>query len=117
MLVGLPYVKSKLDLFYQRASGGAASSILGDNEQEEQEAEQLADPEVSQSTKWMIRFKRLFKKLYPIFNLLFHGSNLCYHIAYLYGKTRYYTPWLHLIGLEVKRMSMQDYVSAIYLSF
>ncbi|OBZ91502.1 Peroxisome assembly protein 12 [Choanephora cucurbitarum] len=109
ILVGLPYVKSKLDLLYQKTSGGAASSILGDNEQEELEIEQLASAETSQTTKWMIRLKRLFKKIYPLLNLLFYGSNLCYHVAYLFDKTRYYTPWLHLAGIEVKRMSMQDY--------
>lgn len=111
MLVGLPYVKCRLDLLYQKVSGGSASSILGDNEQLEMENEELANPETSTKRRLVIRLMRLFKKVYPIINFLYYGSNLAYNVAYLFGKTRYYTPWLHLLGLEVKRMSMDDYVS------
>lgn len=111
VLVGLPYVKCRLDLLYQKVSGGAASSILGDNELEELENEELANPETKTMRKLSIRLLRLFKKVYPIINFLYHGSNLVYNVGYLFGKTRYYTPWLRLIGLEVKRMSMNDYVS------
>ncbi|KAK4519843.1 uncharacterized protein ATC70_010086 [Mucor velutinosus] len=109
VLVGLPYVKCRLDLLYQKVSGGSASSILGDNEQLEMENEELANPETSKKRKLVIRLMRLFKKVYPIINFLYYGSNLAYNVAYLFGKTRYYTPWLHLLGLEVKRMSMNDY--------
>lgn len=111
VLVGLPYVKCRLDLLYQKVSGGSASSILGDNEQLEMENEELASPETSIKRKLVIRLMRLFKKVYPIINFLYYGSNLAYNVAYLFGKTKYYTPWLHLLGLEVKRMSMNDYVS------
>lgn len=111
MLVGLPYVKCKLDLLYGKVSGGSASSILGDNEQEEMQNEELANPDTKPMRKLVIHFIRLFKKIYPIMNFLYHGSNMAYNVAYLFGKTRYYTPWLHLLGLQVKRMSMNDYVS------
>lgn len=111
VLVGLPYVKCRLDLLYQRVSGGSASSILGDNEQEELQNEELADPQTPFKRKLVIRLERLFKKVYPIINFLYYGSNLVYNVGYLFGKTKYYTPWLHLLGLEVKRMSMNDYVS------
>jgi peroxin-12 len=111
VLVGLPYVKCRLDLFYQKVSGGGSASILGDNEQEEMENEELENPQTKPMRKLMIRLIRLFRKVYPIINFLYYGSNLAYNVAYLFGKTRYYTPWLHLLGLEVKRMSMNDYVS------
>lgn len=111
VLVGLPYVKCRLDLLYQRVSGGSASSILGDNEQEELQNEELNDPQTPFKRKLVIRLERLFKKAYPIINFLYYGSNLVYNVGYLFGKTKYYTPWLHLLGLEVKRMSMSDYVS------
>ncbi|KAI8984622.1 Pex12 amino terminal region-domain-containing protein [Mycotypha africana] len=109
VLVGIPYVKCRLDLLYQKVTGGSASLILGDNEQEELENEELADPNTKATRKLAIRLKRLFKKVYPIINFIYYGSNLAYNVAYLFGKTRYYTPWLHLLGLEVKRMSMNDY--------
>ena len=112
MLVGLPYVKCRLDLLYSQISGGLSASILGRNEQEEAEAEELTDPETTTRRKLVIRLAQLFRKIYPFINMLYHGSNLAYNIAYLFGKTKYYSPWLHLIGLEIKRMSMADYVRA-----
>lgn len=109
MLVGLPYLKSKLDLFYNQVSGG--SSVLGHSEQEERERDELHDPSTRPSRKLAIRLVRLFRKIYPFVNALYHVAHLLYNIGYLFGKTRYYTPWLHLVGLEIRRMSMADYVS------
>lgn len=115
--MGLPYVKCRLDLLYQKVSGGSAASILGDSEREEMEGEELANPDTKPMRKLAIRLIRLFRKVYPIINFLYYGSNLAYNVAYLFGKTRYYTPWLHLLGLEVKRMSMNDYVCIIFCLF
>ncbi|KAG2217287.1 hypothetical protein INT45_005389 [Circinella minor] len=109
VLVGLPYVKCRLDLFYSQISGGLSASILGGNEQEEREQEELLDMDTPTRRKLAIRLTQLFRKVYPYINMLYHGSNLAYNIAYLFGKTKYYSPWLHLIGLEIKRMSMADY--------
>ncbi|CAB4444732.1 unnamed protein product [Rhizophagus irregularis] len=53
--------------------------------------------------------RNLFKILYPWLNALYHGSILLYNVLYLYDKTRCYTPWLSLMGIEVRRMSAQDY--------
>lgn len=111
VLVGLPYVKCRLDLFYNQISGG--SSILGANEHEERETEELQDPDTPTRRRLAIRLIRLFRLIYPYINSIYHASNLAYNIGYLFGKTRYYTPWLHLIGLEIKRMSMADYVSSL----
>ncbi|KAI8582164.1 hypothetical protein K450DRAFT_185083 [Umbelopsis ramanniana AG] len=108
-LVGLPYIKSKLDLLYSQVSGGASASLLGENEQEERELEILNDPSASVRTKAVVHLKRIFRKVYPVVNMLYYGSNLCYNIGYLFGKTKYYTPWLRILDIEVKRMSMDDY--------
>ncbi|ORZ01803.1 Pex12 amino terminal region-domain-containing protein, partial [Syncephalastrum racemosum] len=117
VLVGLPYVKCRLDLFYNQISGG--SSILGANEHEERETEALQDPDTPMRRRLAIRLTRLFRLIYPYINSIYHASNLAYNIGYLFGKTRYYTPWLHLIGLEIKRMSMADYVrkSNTYITY
>ncbi|KAG2171433.1 hypothetical protein INT43_009094, partial [Umbelopsis isabellina] len=108
-LVGLPYIKCKLDLLYEQVSGGASASLLGENEQEIREIEILNNPSASVRTKAVVHLKRLFRKVYPVINMLYYGSNLCYNIGYLFGKTKYYTPWLRILGIEVKRMSMDDY--------
>lgn len=111
VLVGLPYLKCRLDLLYQQISGDA--SLLGINEQEERENEALADPQTSRRRRFTIRLIKLFRKVYPYMNALYHGSGLVYNVLYLFNKTKYHSPWLHLLGLQIKRMSMADYVSTI----
>ena len=54
---------------------------------------------------------KAFKKGYPYVNALYQLSILAHYIGYLYNKTPFYSPWLRLIGIEVKRMSAADYVS------
>ncbi|KAI8337687.1 Pex12 amino terminal region-domain-containing protein [Chlamydoabsidia padenii] len=107
VLVGLPYLKCRLDLYYQQISGGA--SLLGINEQEERENEELADQTTTRRRRFTIRLIKLFRKLYPYINALYHGSGLVYNVLYLFNKTKYHSPWLHLLGLQIKRMSMADY--------
>jgi peroxin-12 len=104
-------------LLYEQVSGGASASLLGENEQEIRELEILNDQSASIRTKAIVHLKRIFRKVYPIINMLYYGSNLCYNIGYLFGKTKYYTPWLRILGIEVKRMSMDDYVSKNELMF
>ncbi|RUP21146.1 Pex12 amino terminal region-domain-containing protein [Jimgerdemannia flammicorona] len=108
-LILVPYLKTKLDDLYEGVSGGASSRLFGDEEIEENELEDLADPNSTALHRLLVRARRVFRKVYPLVNATYHGSVLCYSIAYLFGKTPYYTPWLKLIGLEVKRMSVQDY--------
>ncbi|RKP10482.1 Pex12 amino terminal region-domain-containing protein [Thamnocephalis sphaerospora] len=93
-LVGLPYLKLKLDEAFDKTRGGAAAELFGEDEDE---------------TPLRRRAVRVFRVVYPWINAGYHGATLAYHIAYLYDRTRFYSPWLHLQGIEVRRMSMQDY--------
>ncbi|KAJ1912401.1 ubiquitin-protein ligase peroxin 12 [Mycoemilia scoparia] len=103
-LVGLPLVKARLDQYYEKASGGAAARLLGpgfnmddddDDEEEEQVNEQASDTgsqydhDDDQDPQ--------------------EGIEDRYYIAYMFDKTSYNSPWLHLIGLQVRRLTMQDY--------
>ncbi|KAG0338177.1 ubiquitin-protein ligase peroxin 12 [Podila humilis] len=76
-LIGLPYVKCKMDEYYEKISGALAI--------------------------------KAFKKGYPFVNALYQLSILAHYIGYLYNKTPFYSPWLRLIGIEVKRMTAADY--------
>ncbi|KAJ3170214.1 ubiquitin-protein ligase peroxin 12 [Geranomyces variabilis] len=106
VLVGLPYAKTKLDEAYERISGGAGSRIFGDIF-----AEQNAPPPADEppSARIRRRAKGAFRALYPYFNAVFQGAVFAYQIGYMYGKTDYYSPWLHLCGLQTRRMSMKDF--------
>jgi peroxin-12 len=62
-------------------------------------------------TEWIRRFARwLFKQCYPWMNAVYHVASWGYSVAYLAEQTRYYAPWFHLLGIEIRRMSLQDYV-------
>jgi peroxin-12 len=54
------------------------------------------------------RCKHVFRVIYPWINAIYYGLILAYHIAYLYDYSKYYTPWLHLQGIELRRLSIQD---------
>lgn len=56
------------------------------------------------------RLVRAFKKVYPYANAAYLTWMLTYQILYLYGKTRYFNPWLQFMKIEVTRMTMNDYV-------
>ncbi|SAM01400.1 hypothetical protein [Absidia glauca] len=75
----------------------------------ERENEALADPHTTRRRRFLIRLIKLFRKVYPYINALYHGSGLVYNVLYLFNKTKYHSPWLHLLGLQIKRMSMADY--------
>ncbi|RKP26389.1 Pex12 amino terminal region-domain-containing protein [Syncephalis pseudoplumigaleata] len=104
-LVGLPYLKTKLDAAYEQARGGAAADLF-----DEEEPDALCI-HGRYAAKTMSHYgARLFRTMYPWINAAYHGSILVYQVAYLYDKTRFYSPWLHLQHVEVQRMTMQDYV-------
>lgn len=55
------------------------------------------------------RSEKLFKLLWPKFNKLYDAVILFYNIAYLFEKTPYYRPWLHWLGIDIRRMTERDY--------
>ncbi|GES75248.1 peroxisome assembly protein 12 [Rhizophagus clarus] len=103
-LVGIPYIKTKLDDLYEKVSENARARLLGS-------AFSRVHIEKQLNYKERVRrfIRNLFKILYPWLNALYHGSKLLYNFLYLYNKTRCYTPWLKLMGIEIRRMSAQDY--------
>ncbi|KAG0051730.1 ubiquitin-protein ligase peroxin 12 [Gryganskiella cystojenkinii] len=104
-LIGLPYVKCKLDEYYEKVSGGEAARLFGD--EFTQEEEDLTGQPLSVRSKAFAL--KAFKKGYPYVNALYQLSILAHYIGYLYNKTSFYSPWLRLIGIEVKRMTASDY--------
>ncbi|CAO3571344.1 unnamed protein product [Mortierella alpina] len=104
-LIGLPYVKCKLDEYYEKISGGEAARLFGDEFTREDD-DLTGQPLLVRSKAMAIK---AFKKGYPFVNALYQLSILAHYIGYLYNKTPFYSPWLRLIGIEVKRMSAADY--------
>ncbi|CAG8667447.1 14783_t:CDS:10, partial [Funneliformis caledonium] len=106
-LVGIPYIKTKLDNKYEEISGGVGARLLGVTFSRENNEGNIQQLNRRERIRRFIR--RFFKIFYPWLNAFYHGSNLLYNILYLYDKTCYYTPWLRLMGIEIRRMTAQDY--------
>ncbi|KAF9994946.1 ubiquitin-protein ligase peroxin 12 [Entomortierella chlamydospora] len=104
-LIGLPYIKCKLDEYYEKISGGEAARLFGDEFAQEEE-DLTGQPFTVRSKAKAIK---IFKMGYPYVNALYQLSILAHYIGYLYNKTAFYSPWLRIIGIEVKRMSAADY--------
>lgn len=92
-LVGLPYVKSKLDAMYMERYGSAAT---------------LAPAQVPGSNPERTLVQRFFKKWYPYIHATYELSSVAYMIAYLHRRTRFYSPSLHLQNLVIRRVSMAE---------
>jgi len=118
-LVLVPYVQAKLEAVYERNATpfGAA-----------QEAEE-GNEEGDRVDRLKRLIGRLFLRYYPyakafvgtvvfayqVCSLFFIASCIkafANKVAYLYGLTRYYSPWLHLLRQEIKRLSLVDTVFA-----
>ncbi|KAJ1848743.1 ubiquitin-protein ligase peroxin 12 [Coemansia sp. RSA 486] len=118
-LVGLPLVKSRLDQYYDRVSGGDAARLLGDAFSQQQQ--QQIEPEPTASAAGVLAaarrrlavvqlaVKRAFQKYYPHANCVYHLAAAFYYVAYMFDRTGYSSPWLHLLGLQIRRLSAADY--------
>jgi len=89
-LVVMPYLKTKLDKYYKNTFGTDRPRIEEDIE--------VTGP------------KKLFGTIYPFLTVIYEGLFFLYQILYMYDMTEYYTPFLHLQGIVVKKISISDMV-------
>nr|KAJ3419342.1 ubiquitin-protein ligase peroxin 12 [Polyrhizophydium stewartii] len=108
----VPLVKTKLDELHERMTRSRTAQMLGGfvpmAPRAHEDADQAA-PRRSALESAKRAAVHLFKTLYP---LVLGGSSavqLAFQIAYMFGKTEHYDPWLWLCGLKIKRLSMQDF--------
>jgi peroxin-12 len=43
--------------------------------------------------------------------MAFEGWIMAYYIAYAFDRTAFYRPWLSWVGVDLRRMSVEDLVS------
>jgi len=103
-MVGVPYVKNRLDNFYIRLSGN-----IPDNDDlalSQQEINEIMD--AHQVPPRLTPMERLFVKIYPWFHALYEGLSFLYQLRYLFEFSSHFSPWLHLIRQKIVRLSMED---------
>ncbi|CAL1701371.1 unnamed protein product [Somion occarium] len=100
-LIGLPYLRAKAQDYFEELGGGLDPEIAEADELRRQRST-LGDETLRG------KFRRAFKRLYPWLNTTFEVWLLACNIAYLFDKTPYYRPWLSWIGVDLRRLGIED---------
>lgn len=103
IMVGLPYVKRKLDESYDIHAAGV--NLLGPSYQDRDRYP--VHGTIKQRTMWF--YKWILRKVYPSVNAAYYFSMLAFNLAYLFDGTKHHSPWLWMIGCRIRRMNAADY--------
>ncbi|KAF8248624.1 hypothetical protein K440DRAFT_583278 [Wilcoxina mikolae CBS 423.85] len=103
LVVGIPYLKRKLDDVYENYAGGAAVNVLGPSYQREELTETSPSRE-----KFLFYVKKILRGVYPHINAVYYFSSLVFNLAYLFDKSAYHSPLDFLIKVRVRRMTEAD---------
>ncbi|KAM0669736.1 hypothetical protein ACQRIT_002185 [Beauveria bassiana] len=99
VLVGVPYLKRKLDEGYEvnapRALLGAAYTRMPDNPT-------LRD-------RFVHYYRWFLTNIYPSINAAYYFAMLAFNLGYLFDRTKYHNPLMWLIGTRIRRMTGADY--------
>jgi len=104
-LVVVPYIKTKLEDLYRDLVPVYNISIVSD---EEIFAQTIDTSDQNFRTKLKVVLKNFFIQVYPVINAVFEGLMFLYQIFYLYERSKYFTPFLHLQNLRLRRLSTQE---------
>ncbi|RAL14845.1 ubiquitin-protein ligase peroxin 12 [Aspergillus homomorphus CBS 101889] len=107
IMVGIPYLKSKLDEGYDIHAAPQASLIMSGGPRYNPADDLPARPTLRQRLfhyyKWFLR------NIYPSINAGYYFSILAFNLAYLFDNTKYSSPFLWLIGTRIRRLSSADH--------
>lgn len=104
VLVGLPYIKRKLDESYDIHA--AHSNILGPGYNRDRDGLRAG---ASIKERLMFYYKWFLRKVYPSVNAAYYFSMIVFNMAYLFDGSKYHSPWLWLIGTRIRRLGEADY--------
>ncbi|KAL8913856.1 MAG: hypothetical protein Q9171_001460 [Xanthocarpia ochracea] len=102
IMVALPYFKRKLDESYDIHVPQA--SILGP-----QYSRNTLPPNATIRERLIYYYKWFLRNIYPSINAAYYFSLLAFHLAYLFDNTKYFSPFLWLVGTRIRRMGEADY--------
>ncbi|KAJ1938126.1 ubiquitin-protein ligase peroxin 12, partial [Linderina macrospora] len=91
---------------YEKVSGGEAARLLGGAFAE---TDEVIPDDVTGMKRLVLVAKKWFKRYYPHANFAYHMATALYYVAYMFDRTAYNSPWLHLLGLQVRRLTAADY--------
>lgn len=59
--------------------------------------------------------RRIVWRGFPYFNALFEGTLFVYQLRYLFGTHPYFSPFLQLLGQQLRRLTMEDLVKYLQI--
>ncbi|KAF1927885.1 uncharacterized protein M421DRAFT_64193 [Didymella exigua CBS 183.55] len=106
VLVGLPWLKRKLDEGYDMHA--AHRGLLGPG----YDASRGRDAHSrSLRDRLMHGYKWFLRNLYPGVNAAYYFSLLVFNMAYLFDSTKYHSPFLWIIGTRIRRLGAADHAA------
>ncbi|KAJ4389767.1 ubiquitin-protein ligase peroxin 12 [Gnomoniopsis smithogilvyi] len=106
VMVGIPYLKRKLDEAYEV---NAPRALLGT-------AYTSLPPNATWKDKFLHYYRWFLRNIYPSVNAAYYFALLAFNMAYLFDSSKYHNPFLWLIGTRVRRMTGADYSAIEALS-
>lgn len=104
ILVGIPYLKRKLDESYDIHIAPSAS-LLGP-----QYLDRNTLPSDATLKQRLMHYYKIFlRRIYPSLNAAYYFSTLAFSLAYLFDSTKYSSPFLWLVSTRMRRMGEADY--------
>lgn len=102
VIVGIPYIKRKLDDSY--GIHVPQATILGPSYNRD-----ALPPNPSIRQRILYCYKWFLRNVYPSVNAAYYFSLLAFNLAYLFDNTKYSSPFLWLIGTRIRRLSEADH--------
>jgi peroxin-12 len=110
VLVGLPYLKRKLDESYDVHIAPSASLLMSGSAGGPQYLDRDAlppNPTLKQRFMWL--YKLFLRRCYPTLNAAYYFGILAFSLAYLFDGTKYSSPFLWMISTRIRRMGEADH--------
>lgn len=108
IMVGIPYIKRKLDEGYDIHAAPQASLIMAGGGPRYSPADELP-PNATLRQKLGYAYKWFLRNAYPTVNAGYHFSLLVFNLAYLFDNTKYSSPFLWIIGSRIRRLNSADH--------
>ncbi|MCJ1401963.1 ubiquitin-protein ligase peroxin 12 [Xylographa trunciseda] len=102
VMVGLPYLKRKLDESYDIYAPQAM--IVGPSYNRD-----VLPEDATMRQRILYYYKWFLRKIYPSINAAYYFSLLAFNLAYLFDNTKYSSPFLFLIGTRIRRLGEADH--------
>jgi Pex2 / Pex12 amino terminal region len=99
-MVVLPYLKAKLDALFERVRTRREVE-----QQQQQQQQQQLQPGSAPARSVRTRSMAFFLTCYPLLSAVYEGARFLYQLLYLYDETDYFSPFLHMQGVQIARLS------------